>query len=234
MAGFCAKCGAPLSSNTGFCSSCGAPITPVGAVPMAVPPPQAGYAQMPAGAVPPPACYPVAPPTQSSGGALKIILIVIAVVVGLGVLAAGAIGYTAWRVSRSIHMSNKGDGMTLSVPGGTISAGDSVSNDADLGVPTYPGAVREKGGMQLNSSSASMVMAHFTTSDSPSQVVDFYKSKMGDETVAVTTGNNEGTVLNSGGDANDRIMVTVGKGSGDDAGKTTIVIMHSKKAGNHS
>jgi hypothetical protein len=72
-----------------------------------------------------------------------------------------------------------------------------------------------------------MVMAHFSTSDSMSQVVDFYKGKMGDGAVAVSTGN--GTVINSGGPDTDRIMVTVGPGSGDDAGKTTIVIMHTKK-----
>jgi hypothetical protein len=71
------------------------------------------------------------------------------------------------------------------------------------------------------------VMAHFTTSDSQSQVVNFYKGKMGDGAVAVATGN--GTVLNSGGQDTDRIMVTVGPGSGDDQGKTTIVIMHTKK-----
>jgi hypothetical protein len=50
---------------------------------------------------------------------------------------------------------------------------------------------------------------------------------MGDGSLSVATGN--GTVLNSGGQDTDRIMVTVGPGSGDDAGKTTIVIMHTKK-----
>jgi hypothetical protein len=52
---------------------------------------------------------------------------------------------------------------------------------------------------------------------------------MGEGTVSVATGTNDGTVLNSGGPDTDRIMVTVGAGTGDDAGKTTIVIMHTKK-----
>jgi hypothetical protein len=159
---------------------------------------------------------------------LKIVLIVIAVVVGLGVLGAGAVGFMAWRVSKSMTVNNNGNGVSFSVPGGsTISAGDSTATDAELGVPAYPGATREKGGLNMSSASASMIMAHFSTSDSPSQVVDFYKSKMGAGAVAVSTGN--GTVLNSGGPDTDRIMVTVGPGSGADAGKTTIVIMHSKK-----
>ncbi|HEV2619132.1 MAG TPA: hypothetical protein VGU23_04250 [Acidobacteriaceae bacterium] len=178
------------------------------------------YVQQPGG-------YPATPP-KSSGGAVKIILIIIAVIVGIGLLGAAAVGFFAWRVAKSVNVNSNGTAMTMSVPGaGTISAGDTTATDADLGVPAYPGAMREKGGMNLNSGSASMVMAHFSTSDSPNQVVDYYKSKMGDGTVAIATGN--GTVLNSGGKDTDRIMVTVGPGTGDDAGKTTIVVMHTKK-----
>jgi hypothetical protein len=225
MAAFCTKCGASLSSGTGFCSSCGTPIAASSIPPVAT----AGAVPAPLYAQPVPAGYPVvgAPPPRSSG-VLKIVLIVIAVIVGLGVLGAGALGFMAWRVSKSLTADSNGKGVTLSVPGGpTISAGDSTATDAELGVPMYPGAAREKGGLNMSSASASMIMAHFSTSDSVSEVVDFYKSKMGAGAVAVSTGN--GTVLNSGGPDTDRIMVTVGPGSGADAGKTTIVVMHSKK-----
>ena len=51
--------------------------------------------------------------------------------------------------------------------------------------------------MNMDTASASMVMAHFSTNDSMSQVVDFYKGKMGDGAVAVSTGN--GTVFNRAG-----------------------------------
>lgn len=164
---------------------------------------------------------------QSSGSALKIILIIIAVVVGLGILGAGAMGFMAWRVAKTMKVNSNGQGVTMTVPGGgTISAGDTVASDADLGVPAYPGALREKGGVDIDSGSTSMVMAHFSTNDSISQVTDFYKSKMGETTVAVTSG--DGTVLTSGSDS-DKVMVTIGPGNGDDAGKTTVVIMHTKK-----
>ena len=71
MASYCAKCGSELYADSKFCASCGArtdlgasPVTPAGQVPAAAP---------------------------KSGGAFKVILIVIAVFVGLGVLtAAGA------------------------------------------------------------------------------------------------------------------------------------------------
>lgn len=229
MAAFCTKCGAPLSSSTGFCSSCGTSIAPATAAippvgPVQAAPPVAAYGQQ---AVPPVAGYPMAPPPQSSNSALKIVLIVVAVVVGLGILGAGAMGFMAWHVAKTMKVDSSGQGVTMTVPGGgTISAGDSVASDVDLGVPAYPGALREKGGVNMDTASASMVMAHFATNDSISQVTDFYKGKMGETTVAVTSG--DGTVLNSGSDA-DKVMVTIGPGNGDDAGKTTIVIMHTKK-----
>jgi hypothetical protein len=217
MPAFCTKCGAALASISGFCTFCGTPVPAAAFAPVAPVPPGPPVA----------AGYPAAPP-KSSGGALKIVLIVIAVVVGLGIVAAGAVGFMAWRVARTINVDAKGNNATVSLPGiGTVTAGDSTATDADLGVPTYPGAVREKGGMNMSSAAASMVMGHFSTNDSPSQVVDFYKAKMGDGVAVVSTGS--GAVINSGGPDTNRIVVTVGAGSGDDSGKTAIVIMHTMK-----
>ncbi|HEX9201066.1 MAG TPA: zinc ribbon domain-containing protein [Acidobacteriaceae bacterium] len=234
MANFCSKCGTSLPPGAASCPSCG---TPAGAGAMmtdaphaSAPPPAAAYPQASAGGPPPVAGYP-APgpyPAKSSGGALKIILIVVAVVVGLGLVGAGVAGYAVWRVAHSVHVENNGGGVTLTAPGGaTISTGDSTATEAEMGVPVYPGAEREKGGMSVSSASASMVMAHFTTSDSVSQVTDFYKGKMGDNPVVVSNGN--GTVLSSGEKGEDSLTVTVGTGNGDDAGKTSILIVHSKK-----
>src|ERR1700678_165515 len=143
MAGFCTKCGSAMPSNTGFCPACGTPagagspasqpgVAPV-AVPVAQPvqpapvvqpaPPayQAtpGYAPVnPGGAPPAAAGYPPAAgyPAQpaKSGGALKIILIIVAVVVGLGLIAAGVVGYGVWSVAHTVsgvvHTDNKGNG----------------------------------------------------------------------------------------------------------------------------
>jgi hypothetical protein len=239
MAAFCTKCGSSLGSSTGFCPACGTPIaTPAAATavpvqaaaPAAYVAPPVAYTAPPVQGPPvygqPPAGYPVGP--QKSTSALKIILIVVLVVIALGVLGLGAMGFMAWRLAKSVHVDQNGGNVTMTSPGGgSMSIGDTTATDADLGVPAYPGATREKGGMNLNSGSASMVMAHFTTSDSESQVVDYYKGKMGDGVAVVSTG--DGTVLNSGGKDTNRIMVTVGPGSGDDAGKTTIVIMHTQK-----
>ena len=241
MAAFCTKCGSPLAFSTGFCPACGTAISaapvleaapaqsaPVYAAPVQAAP-AAGYGAPPVQS-PPAYGQPVAgyPPPQKSSNALKIILIVVLVLVGIGVLGAGAMAFMAWRVAKSVQVDSNSGNMSVSVPGaGLITAGDSAATAGDLGVPVYPGSTREKGGMNLNAASASMVMAHFSTTDTESQVVDFYKGKMGNGTAVVSTGN--GTVINSGGKDTDRVMVTVGPGTGNDAGKTTIIIMHTVK-----
>jgi hypothetical protein len=237
MAAFCTKCGSPLGSSAGFCPACGTPIVgAAGPVVVAAPaytaPVETAPAAYIAPVVQPALAYgqPVAgyPPPQKSSSAGKIILIVVLAIVAVGVIGAGAVGFMVWHAAKSVHVDSNNGNVSVSAPGGvSINAGDSTATEADLGVPTYPGATHEKGGMNMNSGSASMVIAHFSTSDSESQVVDFYKGKMGDGSAVVATGN--GTVINSGGKDTDRIMVTVGPGSGSDAGKTTIIIMHTQK-----
>jgi len=227
MAGFCSKCGAPLSSSTGFCSACGTPIGTDAVTPPAGPAPPPAYS---AAATAPPSGYPGAYPPPPKSSALKIILIVIAVVFVLGALGVAAIGFTAWRVAKSVKVNTGSNGVSVSVPGGgTFSAGDDAGSDVDLGVPVYPGAEREKGGVQMSSASASMVMAHFSTSDSVSQVSDFYKSKIGDGVQVAS--NNDGTVITSPPDSQDKITITVAPGNGEDKGKTTILILRAKKSG---
>src|ERR1035441_3075650 len=89
MAGICAKCGAALASTSGLCTSCGAPVAAAPTQPI---PPSVERA----------AVYGAAQPGKSSGGALKAILIIVAIVFGIGILTAGALGFRAWRVLKSI------------------------------------------------------------------------------------------------------------------------------------
>ena len=86
MASFCAKCGAVLPPDKQFCPSCGAAV-----------PAQPSAAQ-------PSAVQPTAAPAKSGGSAVKIILIIVAVIVGLGILALGGDRYVGWRVTQAIHV----------------------------------------------------------------------------------------------------------------------------------
>jgi hypothetical protein len=235
MAGFCTKCGSPLSSATGFCNSCGAPI----AAAAAPQPPIATAPQPPVATAPPAYSAPPAvagyppqnayPPPKSSGGALKVILIVVAVfvVIGLGVVAI--VGYGAWKVSHAIKLDASGNGGTVSLPGvGSISAGNTVASEADLGVPLYPGATTGEGGMHMTLPTGSMVTAVYLTADPVSSVVAFYKGKLGANESDIDTAN--GSVLSSGSQgANGKsgTEITIAPGSGSNSGKTQIVIVHT-------
>src|ERR1035438_6916857 len=94
MDGTCAKCGAPLASTSRFCNSCGAPVA---AAPNQPIPPSMQQ----------PAVYAAPQPAKSSGGALKVILIILAIVFGIGVLGAGGLGFMAWRASKLISLTRE-------------------------------------------------------------------------------------------------------------------------------
>ena len=238
MAGFCSKCGASLPSASGFCPKCGA------AVGAGVVPPQAEYSpvQWQTPASPPPYTqtaatggYPPAPAARSGGGgALKIILVVVAVVVGIGVIGAGFVGYGVWRVAHAVkdtvHLNEKGQGGSITVPGaGSFSVGNDGVSEAELGVPVYPGAVRGQGGMKMQSSKGSIISAIYLTSDAPTDVVTFYRGKLGAGVEEASTG--QGSVLTSGEDSKNKVMVTVTKATGEDEGKTQILVMHTTSSG---
>jgi len=237
MSGFCTNCGASLPSTTGFCPSCGTPIAaaaPAPPTPPAYVQPPAGYPQptatgAPAG-YPPPAGYPAQP--AKSGGALKIVLIVIAVVVGLGVIAGGFVMYGIYSVAHavkgSIHTDSKGD-TTITSAAGSFSAGKNVDvSEADLGVPLYPGASRGEGGMHMTLPTGSMVSAIYVTSDPPSAVVAFYKGKLGENESDIDT--DTGSIMSASKDGptgKDGTVITIGAGSGNNNGKTQISITHT-------
>jgi hypothetical protein len=169
------------------------------------------------------------PPPAASGGALKIILIVVGVVVLLGVVAAGVVGAFVWHAAKSVsnsivHKNSNGD-VTINTPGGAItSGGASTISESDLGVALYPGATRGEGSMNMHTPAGSLVSAVFLTSDSPTQVVDYYKSKIGGDVSTMESGNS--TVLTSAADSKNKVMVTV---TSNDNGKTRINILHTSK-----
>jgi len=230
MAGFCTKCGATLNESTAFCTKCGAPA----AVTAAGPGPTAPYtpptSNAPAAYTPPPSAYtPMAPaPAQKSGSsALRIVLIIVAIFVGLGILGVAGFGYFAYRVSRAVRVADNGKGVEISTPGGTFSAGDTTVTASDLGVDLYPGASQEKGAVRINTPKGSAITAVYDTGDSMDKVIDFYKAKLGSgasfyqsEKSAVLSLNNQ--------DNKESLMVTVSNDSPD--GKTRIVILHEKSS----
>ena len=222
MASFCSKCGAELSADTRFCGGCGAPTG--FAASAAAPAGVAAGGQVPAGQAP----AAVAP----SSGALKIVLIIVGVLVGLGLLSAVAVMFGIWRISKSVHVDQSG-GVTISTPGGKFSAGGTSGahlTESEVGAPIYPGAIAEEGGFKLGAESGSMATYVFKTSDSVTQVLDFYRDKFGPKTSVMETP--QGGIVTAAKNDNEGIMVTVGRDEGED--KTSIAITHTTSTKNRS
>jgi hypothetical protein len=167
-----------------------------------------------------------AAPSPSSNRALKIVLIVVAVIVGLGLLSSMAFFFGMWRLSHAVRVGRGGD-VVLSTPTGTISTGSAAAvTEADLGVPIYPGATRREGGMQVRSVNGSMMTVVFSTTDPVSKVVDFYRSKLGDNTSVIQAGN--GAVISYGQQNKEGVVITISSDTSDGATKIAIMRSNSK------
>jgi hypothetical protein len=151
----------------------------------------------------------VYPPPKKGPSALKIILIIIAIVVGLGIIAIGVVGYIGYKVVKSGHLQ------TSTQP---VSA-------ADMGVPLYPGA-QQKGNVRLTIAGRDTITATFLTSDSKDQVIAYYQSNL-DPSAKYTPNNNGGSFIldKSSGDT----IVTVSQTPNLENGQTQIVIVHATK-----
>jgi hypothetical protein len=213
MANFCSKCGAELSPDTRFCQGCGAATGYAAAAPAGVAPAwQVPVGQAPAAAAP-------------SSGALKVVLIIVGCIVGLGMLSAVAVMFGLWRISKSVHVDQSG-GVTITTPGGKFSTGHTSGahlSETEVGAPIYPGAVAEEGGFKLGADSGSMATYVFKTSDSVSQVLAFYRDKFGPKTSVIETP--QGGIVTAAKNDNEGVMVTVGRDENED--KTSIAITHT-------
>ena len=167
---------------------------------------------------------PVAPP-PGKNNTLKIVLILLGVFAFLVILAVGAIGYTAWQVSRAIHLDKNG-GMSVSTKNGTISSSPTDKFTADeLGTDVYPGAQVAKGGMRMTLPTGPVVAANYLTSDSKDKVVAFYKDKLGSGTTTMDIG--AGAILQRTKGNQDAVTVTILQKDNQDVSKTQIHIMHT-------
>jgi len=147
------------------------------------------------------------PPTTSGNTVLKIVLIVIAVFVLLGVVVAGVIGVSVYNIAKGAHKDGNGN-VSISTPGGTITTGQSANvSAADLGIDLYPGATTGEGSMNMKTPNGSMVTAVYLSSDPSDKIVAFYKEKLGDQASIVQTSN--GTVLSAGEKDRNNVVITI-------------------------
>ena len=225
MANFCTKCGNSLDSGARFCNRCGTVVTeaapPQAPVSQASAPPAAGaYQPAAAAGAPPP------PPPQNSTSAVKIILIVVGIFVGMGILAGAAVIFGIWGISRAVKVDQSGDKVSITTPMGNMTMDNAPVTEAELGIPIYPGAEGEQGNLRIGNAKGSMDTFIFRTSDSPQQVIDFYRGKLPEKTDYMVT--EQGGVITSSPSENEGYMITVGRD--DDEEKTVISIMRGLSA----
>jgi hypothetical protein len=165
-------------------------------------------------------------PAKSGNNVVKIVLIVVAIFVGLGILGGSAFAFFVWRIAHSVHVSDSGKQVTLSTPAGSFSANETQSFSAsDLGTEIYPGAQSGKGSMRMTLPTGTMVSAVYVTSDSKDQVVSFYKSQAGSDASVFDSPNGSVITLNKG--QQESIVVTVTTSPSEYDGKTQIHIVHT-------
>ena len=170
---FCNSCGATLESGAKFCNKCG--TTQPGAASASVTPVFTGTTPG---------------TTPQSGGALKVILIVVAVIVGLGILGIAAVSFVGYRIARHTRVHNENGNVRVETPFGTVNTTTDPDEAArDLGIDSYPGAEVVKGTTSnMTMGTMHTATADFETSDAPSAVAEFYKLKVPNANVVSATG----------------------------------------------
>jgi uncharacterized OB-fold protein len=163
---FCNSCGATLNPGTQFCNKCGAPAAAGATTP--------GVTSTATSTAAPPL------PVRTGGSsALKVILIVVAVIVCVGILVLAAIGVIGYHIAKSSRVSQNGDHVKVETPFGSVESSKDPDQAAkDLGVDLYPGAeVQRNGASSVSMGSVRTVTAVFESSDAPDKVCSFYKSR---------------------------------------------------------
>jgi hypothetical protein len=139
---------------------------------------------------------------------VKVILILLGVLVGLGLIGAGIL----YGVYKAIIVPSDSSPITA----------------ADLGVTIYPGAVQAKGGMRMVFAGKSEVTGAYLSPDSKDQVIAFYQSQLGHDAQIKASGDRETLYLFKG--PGELVSVTMTQRPNQFEGKTQIVILHAKSA----
>ena len=214
MANFCTKCGTALDASVRFCTRCGAMVAEATPAAESIPPPASAH---PIATATQPAVV-SAPPAAKNSSAVKVILIVLGVFIGLGILAGAAVMFGIWGLSRAVQVDPSGENVRIATPMGEMTMGNTEVTEAELGVAIYPGATGEQGSFRIGTAEGSMGTFVFRTSDSPEQVLEFYRDQLGQTVDVVTTP--EGGIITSAPSDQEGYMITVGR---DDSDGTTII-----------
>ncbi len=197
---FCTSCGATLETSGRFCTQCGAAVAATVTAQSTSSQSGSGFAARPAmQAIPNSATAP------ASSNAVKIVLVVIAVLVGLTVIGGVTATLIGLKIARGVKVETQGDHARVVTPFGTVeSDGDAVQAARNLGVDVYPGARPLPGASSVKMGGFSTVTASFETPDPPDAVQAWYHSRFPRSNLSVNDQNSHTLAF-----ATDKGMVSI-------------------------
>jgi hypothetical protein len=126
---------------------------------------------------------------------VKIVLIVLAIVVFLGLVSLASCVYFVYRAKQKVNQFEKQAGVTFPLPTGTPQAptqpgatGQAAGPAVNLDLPVYPGATPTRPGTSVTMGAGSMKSAEYVTTDSVDQVVAFYRGNLGSNALVTQNG----------------------------------------------
>jgi hypothetical protein len=167
---------------------------------------------------------------------LKIVLVVLAVLVFLGLLGVGSCVYVAYRAKQKIRQFEKQAQIAFPTRTGTREVrtqpaaptqtpSPETAPVIDLGVPVYPGATPPAGGANISGGEmGGTKVQQYVTDDSVDKVVSFYKDKLGSNAMVAQSGNSALVQLAG---SNGLISITIA--TDQDSGKTKFSITSIRK-----
>jgi hypothetical protein len=174
---------------------------------------------------------PPTPPAQARPGSniVAIVLLLLALIVVVsGVVVWGGLRYLARGVQLHVNQAKDGKQVSVQTPIGSLEVKKDV-NEAQLGLPIYPGATRLKdedsATINLNfggEQGVHVVVAKFETADDLDKVRSFYQDRVGGDVTKFTEKDNEGKTVFEIKNKNQEKIITL-KSTG---GRTRIELVH--------
>lgn len=170
---------------------------------------------------PPQPPTPPAPARPSSNIVAIVLLLLALIVVVSGLVVWGGLRYLARGVQVHVSEAKNGKQVSIQTPVGSLEVKKEV-NEAQLGLPVYPGATRVKdedsaaismdfGGEQ----GVHLVVAKFESTDDLDKVRSFYQDQVGGEVTKITEKDREGkTVFEIKHKGQERIIALKSIGAG--------------------
>jgi hypothetical protein len=131
---------------------------------------------------------------------VKIVLIVLAIIVGLAILAGAGMTFFAWKLARSVKVSTRGDEVSINSPFGKVETSKDAAEIAKrLGVDVYPGAMAIEGSGAVTIGNLKTATAIFESGDTPAKIADFYKARFPRHQIAAENEEQHTLLVASGG-----------------------------------